>query len=126
MVSAKTGAIVLCCFSFLALACSSVAAADAPPTPAEAPAGLKLLHPLGSGKNRPISLNLRPKHGRRFVTLMKQFVEVARAGKMDVMQLLQQQLFALTGPKHHKRHLLQATGPATVRIYVQIQLAGLT
>lgn len=119
MVSAKTGAIVLCCFTVLAFACSSVAAADAAPTPPEAPAGLKLAHPLGSGKNKPISLNLRPKHGRRFVNLMKQFVEAARAGKMDVMELLQQQLFALTRPKHHKRHLLQATGPAEVRDCVQ-------
>jgi hypothetical protein len=113
MASAKTGAIVLCCFAVLAFACSSAAAADA--APAEAPAGLKLAHALGSGKNRPIALNLQPKHGRRFVALMRQLVEAARAGKLDVAQLLQQQLFAITKPKHHKRLLLQATGPATVR-----------
>jgi hypothetical protein len=117
MASAKTGAIALCCFAVLAFASSSVAAAGV--APAEAPAGLKLAHPLGSGKNKPIALNLTPKHGRRFVALMRQLVEAARGGKMDMAQLLQQQLFALTKPKHHKRHLLQATGPATVRGSVQ-------
>jgi hypothetical protein len=94
-------ALLLCVIAF-ALSCSTVSAADAAPAVKSV-----LKHPLGSGLNSPVSLNLTPKRGRRFLKLMQKLIDAARKGDLTIAQQIQQQLFAITGPKHHRRHLLQ-------------------
>jgi hypothetical protein len=81
------------------------------PRPAEAKTGKVaaslLPNPLGSGLNSPIALGRTPKYGRRFLNLMKELVDAARGGNLNLAQSLQEQLFALTRPKHHRRHMLE-------------------
>ncbi len=104
MAGCKPAVALVLCFAALMLFCSTVSAADVDPAAAKT----ALKHPLGSGLNSPVSLSLTPhRHGRRFLNLMKQFIEAARTGNLPLAQQLQKQLFAITRPKHHRRHLLQ-------------------
>jgi hypothetical protein len=40
---------------------------------------------------------------------MKELVSAARGGNLNLAKSLQQQLFAVTRPKHHRRHMLEQT-----------------
>lgn len=123
MAAFKPTVAVSCCILLIALVCSSVSAADAPrPRPAETQTGKVaaslLPNPLGSGLNSPIALGRTPKYGRRFLNLMKELIGAARGGNLNLAKSLQQQLFAVTGPKHHRRHMLEQ---ASVRKRAKIQ-----